>query len=122
MVPCHKIAAAVGQLYIHAIHEILFEQLKADIPSRSKIKMCLPNCFGSFAECRLFLDCTEIFTVVSRKSMAVQKQTCSSYKHHHTVKGLIGVAPNGVGTYVSNLYAGETLEVNLNIPAFLRTP
>jgi hypothetical protein len=30
--------------YIHAIHEILFEQLMSDIPSRSKNKMCLPRC------------------------------------------------------------------------------
>jgi hypothetical protein len=94
--------------YIHAIHEILFEQLMSDIPSRSKNKMCLPNCFSSFTECRLVLDCTEIFTVVSRKSMAVQKQTYSAYKHHHTFKGLVGVAPNGVVTYVSDLYAGAT--------------
>jgi hypothetical protein len=40
--------------------------------------------------------------------MAVQKQTYSAYKHHHTFKGLVGVAPNGVVTCVSDLYAGAT--------------
>jgi hypothetical protein len=34
--------------------------------------------------------------------------TYSSYKHNNTWKALIGVAPNGVVTFVSNLYPGST--------------
>ncbi|KAG5861731.1 hypothetical protein JTB14_000615 [Gonioctena quinquepunctata] len=46
--------------------------------------------------------------MASRKSMAEQKVTYSSYKHRNTWKGLIGVAPNSVITYISGLYPGST--------------
>ncbi|KAG5865771.1 hypothetical protein JTB14_004148 [Gonioctena quinquepunctata] len=46
--------------------------------------------------------------MASRKSMGEQKVTYSSYKHRNTWKGLIGVAPNGVITYISGLYPGST--------------
>jgi len=41
-------------------------------------------------------------------SMAVQKATFSSYKHYHTLKTLINMAPNGVVTFVSDLFPGFT--------------
>nr|CAH7713592.1 unnamed protein product [Callosobruchus chinensis] len=94
--------------WIHLIHEVLFEQVMSSIPSRSKNKMCLPNCFSSFTNCRIILDCTEVYTSVCRSSMSTQKLTYSSYKHRNTCKGLVGVAPNGVVTYVSCLYPGST--------------
>ncbi|XP_031331506.1 uncharacterized protein LOC116162110 [Photinus pyralis] len=56
----------------------------------------------------LILDCTEIYTEVSRKSMSTQRETYSTYKHHNTWKGLVGVAPNGVITYLSSLYPAST--------------
>lgn len=94
--------------WIHVIHEVLFKQLMAQIPPRNKNKLCLPNCFSSFTNCRIILDCTEVYTSVSRTSMTAQKLTYSSYKHRNTCKGLVGVAPNGVVTYVSPLYPGST--------------
>ena len=36
-----------------------------------------------------------------------QSATFSNYKHHNTAKGLIGIAPNGAVTFVSDLYAGR---------------
>ncbi|KAK9727489.1 DDE superfamily endonuclease [Popillia japonica] len=38
----------------------------------------------------------------------VQKSTYSTYKQRNTWKGLVGVAPNGVVTFVSKLYPGST--------------
>lgn len=94
--------------WVHILHEILFKQLMSKIPSRNKNKLCLPNCFSSFTNCRIILDCTEVYTSVPRSSMAAQKLTYSSYKHRNTCKGLVGVAPNGVVTFVSVLYPGST--------------
>ena len=34
--------------------------------------------------------------------------TYSSYKHRNSFKGLVGAAPNGVITFISNLYPGST--------------
>ncbi len=94
--------------YVHLIYEVLYQQFMEVIPSRQKNKSCLPTSFSNFTNCRAVLDCTEIFTVVARTSMKKQRLTYSNYKHHNTFKGLIGVAPNGVITYVSDLYVGST--------------
>jgi len=94
--------------YLHILKEILFDNFMKEIPSRRKNKSCLPNSFSTFTNCRMIMDCTEIPTVVPRKSMANQKRTYSSYKHRTTFKGLVVVAPNGVITYLSSLYPGAT--------------
>lgn len=94
--------------WIHVLHSILFNQLMKNIPSRNKNKTCLPTCFSTFSNCRVILDCTEMYTVSSRSSMKTQKITYSSYKHNNTWKALIGVAPNGIVTFVSDLYPGST--------------
>lgn len=39
--------------------------------------------------------------------MQKQRATYSRYKHRNTVKGLIGVAPNGTITFASKLYPGS---------------
>nr|XP_015837361.1 PREDICTED: uncharacterized protein LOC107398283 isoform X1 [Tribolium castaneum] len=111
--------------FVHVIYEILYKQFMTTMPSREKNKSCLPTCFSNFTNCRAVLDCTEIFTVVSRKSMSTQKLTYSTYKHHNTFKGLIGVAPNGVITFVSDLYVGSTSDqkvvLNCGIIDMLKT-
>ncbi|XP_057666779.1 uncharacterized protein LOC130900284 [Diorhabda carinulata] len=93
---------------VTALHEILFKQFMSEIPDRSKNQLCLPNCFSSFTNCRIIIDCTEVYTCINRQSMSSQKLTYSSYKHRNTCKGLVGVAPNGVATFLSCLYPGST--------------
>lgn len=99
--------AQVISTWILALHEILFLQLLKDIPSREKNKLCMPSCFSTFTNCRIVLDCTEV-KCDRPTSMDKQRLTYSSYKHQNTFKGLIGVAPNGVVTFVSELYPGST--------------
>lgn len=90
-----------------AIHEIFFLQLMKDIPDRSQNKLSLPIVFKEFPECRIILDCTEMFTDKPNK-MCEQKSVYSPYKHHVTFKPLVGAAPNGVVTYASRFYPGST--------------
>jgi len=40
--------------------------------------------------------------------MNIQTDTYSSYKHRNTWKFLLGIAPNGVVTFVSSLFPGST--------------
>ena len=77
------------------------------IPSVAKNQLCLPGSFHSFSNCRIVLDCTEVQCAQVRDDMAIQKETFSNYKSRNTFKALVGVAPNGVITYVSNLYPGS---------------
>jgi len=39
--------------------------------------------------------------------MSIQSLTYSSYKHHNTFKGLVGISPTGAITFISHLYAGS---------------
>jgi len=78
------------------------------IPSKNKNKLCLPNSFSLFYNCKIILDCTEIKTDTTRVSMTTQKATFSSNKHYHTFKSLICVAPNGIVIFVSNLFPDST--------------
>ncbi|XP_060875284.1 uncharacterized protein LOC132948692 [Metopolophium dirhodum] len=93
--------------FISVLHEILFVSLMSKVPSQNKNQNCLPNCFNDFKNCRITLDCTEISCDIPN-SLVDQKLTYSSYKHRNTLKGLVGVAPNGVITYASKLYPGST--------------
>jgi hypothetical protein len=59
-----------------------------------------------YPDTRVIIDCTEIF--IEQPSASVcQRETFSSYKHHNTAKGLVGIAPSGQITFISSLYAGR---------------
>lgn len=93
--------------WLHLLHEVIFCQLMKSVPSRLNNQACLPNCFSLFPNTRMVIDCTEIFTEIPY-SLQRKRETYSHYKHRNTLKGLIGVAPNGVVTYISPLYPGST--------------
>ncbi|XP_031334826.1 uncharacterized protein LOC116164746 [Photinus pyralis] len=94
--------------WIHVLKECLYDKiLGKSLPTTSKIKTCLPSAFATFTNCRIIIDCTEIYTAVAGQ-LDKQKQTYSNYKHRNTLKALVGVAPNGVIIFVSDLYAGNT--------------
>lgn len=65
--------------WINILHNTHFSKYMNEIPSRYKNKTCLPNAFKSFPNCKVIIDCTEIYTSVSRQSMNIQRDTYSSY-------------------------------------------
>ncbi|KAL4153008.1 hypothetical protein QTP88_000841 [Uroleucon formosanum] len=93
--------------WIHVFHTVLFKGFMESVPSELKNRACLPSIFNNFVNCRIILDCTEIFTAIPGK-MYMQKLTYSNYKHRYTLKGLVGIAPNGVLTFCSCLCPGST--------------
>lgn len=93
--------------YLHVIHEVLFKGMMKDIPSIEKNQSCLPESFGDFANCRIILDCTEFNIEKPRTDLNAAGLTYSNYKHNLTAKFLIGVAPNGAITFVSDGYPGS---------------
>jgi len=93
--------------WLHVLWEILVCGMMNKLPSRQRNTQCLPQSFATFTTCRAVVDCTEIRCAIP-KQFDKQSMTYSHYKHYHTLKGLVAVAPNAVITYVSELYPGST--------------
>ena len=75
-------------------------------PSRELVNHHMPAQFRDmYPTTRVIIDCTEIF-IETPSSLNIQSSTWSSYKHHNTFKGLIGVSPTGACIFVSSLYTG----------------
>ena len=67
---------------------------------------CYVPAFSRFPLTRIVVDCTEVYT--KRPSgLMNRKQLFSSYKHHNTVKFLVGVAASGAVIFVSNMWGGR---------------
>uniref|UniRef100_A0AAV2KM72 DDE Tnp4 domain-containing protein n=1 Tax=Knipowitschia caucasica TaxID=637954 RepID=A0AAV2KM72_KNICA len=74
--------------------------------SREKVKASMPQRFVKRSpNVRVILDCTEV-ALEGASSLTLQSETFSAYKNRTTLKGLIRVAPNGLVTFISQLYTG----------------
>ena len=72
-------------------------------PSRELINLHMPKQFKEvYPLTRVVIDCTELF-IETPSSLNIQSSTWSSYKHHHTFKG---ISPTGACIFVSSLYTG----------------
>ena len=78
-------------------------------PELEDLWRTMPQCFKySFGtKTTVIIDCFEVF--INRPSnLLARAQTWSSYKHHNTVKVLIGITPQGTISYVSQAWGGRT--------------
>lgn len=76
--------------------------------SRFAVDAAMPASFrDKYSSNRVLLDATEIPCNVP-SSFVTQSDVYSHYNSGHTFKGLVGVAPSGVLTYVSELFTGST--------------
>ena len=76
-------------------------------PEREAVMMTMPlsfrRAFGT--KVAVIIDCFELF--ISRPSALDTRATIwSNYKHHNTVKYLIGITPQGTISYTSEGYGG----------------
>ena len=75
--------------------------------TKKTIKETMPEVFQQkYPITRVILDCTELF-IEKPSCFRAQSDTYSTYKSHNTAKGLVGIAPNGALTFVSDLYGGH---------------
>ncbi|XP_046562721.1 uncharacterized protein LOC124271611 [Haliotis rubra] len=75
-------------------------------PTRSIIDSNMPRDFKLwYPKTRVIIDCTEV-KVQTPSSRVLNSEVYSSYKSHTTFKGLIGITPCGVLSFVSTLYTG----------------
>ena len=98
--------ANIVTTFIHVLHSILFTDLMTSVPSWDKNKLSAPSSFSQFGSYRVVIDCTDI-EIATPGLMSQQNATYSNYRGVHSFKVVVGVAPNGVITYVSKLYPGS---------------
>jgi len=83
-------------------------------PDRESLYTSMPLCFkrewGSSVA--VIIDCFEVFTDRS-SSLLARASTWSQYKHHNTVKFLIGITPQGTISYISPAYVGRTSDKHI---------
>ena len=78
-------------------------------PEREQLWHTMPMCFQYVfgKKVTVIIDCFEVFIEWSTNLLA-RAQTFSSYKHHNTIKILIGITPQGNICYVSETWGGRT--------------
>ncbi len=95
-------SSTISRIFLHVL-EVLYIKLKPLIiwPDRDSLKKTMPMVFRKhYPNCILIIDCFEIFLNPPTNLLA-RAQTFSSYKHHNTVKYLIGITPQGTVSYIS---------------------
>ena len=85
--------STISRVFLRLI-DVLHTKLKP-LPDRNSLKKTMPISFRKhFPSCVVIIDCFEIF-LDRPTSLLARAQTYSSYKHHNTVKYLIGITPQG---------------------------
>ena len=105
----YKISVAeVSRIFVTWLDLIYSRLVQLPIwASKNTIQETMPESFcEKYPSTRVIIDCTEIF-IQKPSCFRAQSDTYSSYKSHNTAKGLIGIAPNGAVTFVSELYGGH---------------
>jgi len=77
-------------------------------PEREQLWKTMPTCFQyTFGKTvTVVIDCFEVF-IERPTNLLARAQTFSSYKHHNTIKVLIGITPQGTISFVSQAWGGR---------------
>ena len=76
------------------------------VPDQGIINVIKPSRFSSIRNLNMIIDCSELF-IQTPKNHILQRITWSSYKHHNTLKFLVGISPNSMITFISNAFCGS---------------
>ena len=76
-------------------------------PDREILRETLPSSFRCFFNsCCVIIDCSEVF-IEQPSDPRTCAQVWSNYKHHSTIKFLIGITPQGTISYLSSCAGGR---------------
>lgn len=83
-------------------------------PERDELRKTMPVSFRRAFKnhVAVIIDCFEVF-LERPSSLLPRAQTWSRYKHHNTAKYLIGIAPQGAVTFISQGWGGRTSDKRL---------
>ena len=82
----------------------------------AKLRKTMPMQFRrTFGKCvAVIIDCFEVFCN-QPTSLEVRAQTWSNYKHHNTIRFLIGVMPRGVISFLSAAWGGRGTDKTITL-------
>lgn len=90
-------------------------------PDQGSLNFTRPKRFDHVKDVAQIIDCFEVF-IETPKSLELQKLTWSEYKHHNTVKYLVGCTPNSSVSFMSDGYPGSISDKKIvNHSKFLET-
>jgi len=82
-------------------------------PEREQLRKTMPMSFRKHCPtCVVITDCFKIF-FERPTALLARAQTFSSYKHHNTVKYLIGITPQGIVSFLSQGWGGQVSDKHL---------
>ena len=82
-------------------------------PNQAEVQKTMPVDFRRrFGHCIAIIDCFEVFCE-RPTGLKARAQTWSNYKHHNTIKFLIGIAPQGAITFISKGWGGRVSDQHL---------
>lgn len=78
-------------------------------PEREKLWHTMPQCFQySFGKkTTVIINCFEVF-IDRQSNLLARVKTSSNYKHHNTVKVLMGITPQATISFISKAWGGRT--------------
>ncbi|XP_041347065.1 uncharacterized protein LOC121366856 [Gigantopelta aegis] len=99
----------VSRTFLNTI-DILHVMLQPLInwPGRDELKKTMPMEFRRYLESKVvvIIDCFEVF-IDTPSNLEARALTWSTYKHHNTVKFLIGITPQGTVSFISRAWGGR---------------
>lgn len=105
----HGISVGSVSRIFHRVLDVVHAKISPLIhwPTRPTLRQSMPTSFRRFFnKCAIIIDCTEIF-IEQPSDLLARAQTWSSYKHHNTVKFLIGITPQGTVSFLSHCWGGR---------------
>ena len=98
----------VSRIFISWINFLYFKLGNINIlPSRELVNETMPEDFkAKYPTSRVITDCTEVRCEMP-SSLLLNSELFSSYKHHTTLKALVGISPKGFFTFIGQLYTGS---------------
>ena len=101
--------ATVSRTFITTVH-VMYCRMNSFVywPTREELQTTMPMEFRKYFKLKvaIIIDCFELF-IERPSNLLARAQTWSSYKHKNTVKFLIGIAPQGVISFISASYGGR---------------
>ncbi|XP_033727696.1 uncharacterized protein LOC117317023 [Pecten maximus] len=105
-----KVSASTVSRTMLSVLNTLHIKLKPLIywPTKEERRQTMPMEFRKYfgLKVAVIIDCFEVF-IEKPSDLTARSQTWSSYKHHNTVKFLIGISPQGTIVFISDAYGGR---------------